>query len=123
MTAFAVTALVLAALGLYALMAYVVLLRTHEIGIRVALGAHRSEILSLILREGLKLSLAGAVAGVIAALVATPLLASLLFGVRATDPWSFGAVALALVAVALSASYVPARRATKVDPIIALRAE
>jgi putative ABC transport system permease protein len=121
--AFAAIALVLAAIGLYGLMAYSVTQRINEIGIRVALGATRSNILSLILKRGSLLALYGIAIGLVASLALSRLLSSFLFGVRATDPLTFFAVAAILAAVALTASYIPAHRATQVDPNVSLRHE
>jgi putative ABC transport system permease protein len=120
---FAAVALILAAVGLYGLMAYSVTQRISEIGIRVALGASRANILSLILKRGSLLALAGIAIGLIASLALSRLLSSFLFGVRATDPFTFTAVAAVLAVVAITASYIPAHRATRVDPNISLRHE
>jgi putative ABC transport system permease protein len=118
---FALTALLLAGLGIYGVISYLVSERTHEIGIRLALGAQGRTILGAILRQGLGLAIVGAAVGLVGALVVSHLMAGQLFGVKPTDPLTFGGVALLLLGVALLASYIPALRATKVDPIIALR--
>ena len=120
---FATVALVLAAIGLFGVMAYLVSQRTREIGVRLALGAQRREVLQLIVGRGVSLALAGAVLGVVLALWLTRLMSSLLFSVSATDPATFISVPLVLVVVALIACYVPARRAMHVDPVTALRSE
>jgi predicted permease len=122
-TLFAGLAAVLACLGLFGLLSYEVARRTQEIGIRTALGAPRGQVLAMILRQGLALAVCGAGAGILAALFATRYLKTLLYGVPATDAVTFGAVASLLVGVALLASWIPARKATRVDPMVALRRE
>jgi predicted permease len=118
---FAFTALLLAGIGIYGVISYIVSERTHEFGIRLALGAERSNILQMVLRQGLRLAIAGAIVGLIGALIVSRFMATLLYGVPPTDLLTFSGVGLLFICVALIASYLPALRATKVDPIIALR--
>jgi predicted permease len=120
---FAGVALALATIGIYGVMAYLVSQGTREIGIRMALGATQHAVLRLVVRQGMVLALCGVMIGLIAALALSRLISGLLFGVRPSDPFTFAAIALLLCAVAMVASYIPARRAARIDPMISLRSE
>jgi putative ABC transport system permease protein len=113
----------LASIGIYGVVSYVVGQRTHEIGLRIALGANRSDVLRLVLGESAAMAIVGVTLGIGAAFGLTRLLAKMLYGVSAHDPFTFAGVAILLTAVALAASYTPARRAMRVDPVVALRHE
>jgi putative ABC transport system permease protein len=118
---FAGVALVLAAVGIYGVMSYSVAQQTREIGIRMALGAQRSDVLKMTIKQGLKLVSLGLIIGLGAAFVLTRVMTTLLFGISATDPLTFATISLVLLAVALLASYIPSVRAMRVDPMVALR--
>jgi putative ABC transport system permease protein len=120
---FAAAALLLAAVGIYGVMSYAVTRRIHELGIRAALGASRAEIVGLVLSQGMKLAGIGMAGGLVAALALTRFMADLLFGVRPADPATLVAVTLLLGGIALVACYIPARQATAVHPVVALRCE
>jgi len=123
LNAFALTALLLASLGLYGVISYLVGQRTHELGVRMALGAQRSDVMRLVIGDGMKMALGGVVVGLGASLILTRFISGMLFGVGATDVVTFATITALLSAVALLACYFPARRATRVDPLVALRHE
>jgi ABC-type antimicrobial peptide transport system permease subunit len=123
LTGFGGLALLLAVVGVYGVLSYSVNQQTREIGIRMAMGAQSGRILGLVVGQGMRLAMVGLLLGTLIALAATRVLSSLLFGVSAHDPLIFGGVSLILAIAAILACYIPARRATKVDPIIALRYE
>ncbi|PYV17323.1 MAG: hypothetical protein DMG21_08645, partial [Acidobacteria bacterium] len=116
-------ALSLAVVGIYGILSYSVTERRHEIGIRVALGADHRRILKLVIRQGMALALTGVAIGIAGAVILTRFMSGLLYGVKPTDPLTFGAVAVILTVVALAAITIPARRAAKLDPMVALRHE
>jgi putative ABC transport system permease protein len=120
---FAAVALVLAAVGIYGVISYAVSRRTHEIGVRMALGASPTTVVRLIIGQGMRVVGAGVVAGLVGALLATRLMTSVVYGVRVTDPLTYVGVAALLTGVAMLASYIPARRATQIDPLIAMRSD
>jgi putative ABC transport system permease protein len=121
--AFALFALILAAIGVYGVISYMVAQSTHDIGLRVALGAQPGNITSMVVRQGMELAFTGIVLGLAGAFGLTRLMATLLFGVGATDAVTFAVVPVLLIAIAFGATYIPARRATRIDPIVALRDE
>ena len=116
-------ALVLAAVGIYGVISFAVSQRTHEIGVRMALGAQEYNVLSIVVRQGMTLTMIGWSLGVILAVASTPIISSLLYGVTPMDPLASAGVSLVLIGVALLASYLPARRAARIDPMVALRDE
>ena len=123
LTGFAAGGLLLAAIGLYGVLAFGVTERRREIGVRLALGARQSEVQSLVVRQGMTLTAMGLVIGLLGAVAATRFLSAMLYETAALDPWTFAIVPFVLAAVALVACYLPARRAARIDPIAALRAE
>src|SRR5262249_45073095 len=120
---FAGVALILAAVGIYGVMSYAVSRRSQEIGVRIALGAQKGDVLRLVVGHGLRMSVVGELIGLAGAMALTHVMQSMLYGVKSTDPTTFVAVALLLGLVAIAASYVPARRAMRIDPIAVLRSD
>jgi putative ABC transport system permease protein len=120
---FAIAALILAGTGIYAVISYSVAQRTHELGVRMALGAQQLDVLKLVVKSSMKIVLIGVVLGLAGAYILTRVMSNLIFGISVTDPSTFISMSLLLIIIALLASYIPGRRATKVDPIIALRSE
>ena len=120
---FAALALILASVGIYGVTAYGVAQRTHEIGIRIALGASRNDVMRLIVRQGARLAIVGVLLGLLGAFALTRLMTTMIYGVSSADPLTFFVVAFSLPLVALAACYIPARRALRVDPIVTLRYE
>jgi putative ABC transport system permease protein len=123
LSVFAGVAMLLAAVGIYGVMSYSVARRTHEIGVRISLGAARADVLMLVIRQGLILALTGSAVGIVSALMLARLMTKLLYGVAPTDPVTFIGVATLLIAVALAACWAPARRAMRIDPVSAMRCE